>query len=230
MRPLVRWTIGGARACIETLKLSVHNLRRLYGDAVDYVVCYNHFDERRLRGIDAPLFDQSNDDSSLLFAPTGEGWKFYPPRLRIEAPELFVENDLVLFAKPTGLDRFFAGEHVIYTEGLLHAFGVFKPLIPANFRLNAGLFGIPAGFDLGKGINRLLATHPHRSWTQFDDQGVVAVLLKDHPKQIVIPLTEVSICHSRLVPARCGHHFVGLNKTGSANAWECFQRARILLL
>lgn len=219
MKPLLRWTIGPVHPCgFDVLEQSVKAMKSLYD--FDMVICYNQLDDKqleRLRGFDVELVDQSGFLSSLFCQPRAGysvEWKLYPPRLRFQAHELFIDNDIVLHRKPPEISRWLGGNVGLLYQGLHGLHGSYAGLVPPGFRINSGIFGLPPHFDFEKKLMGVA-----KQWTgYFDEQGLVASTLLQHPF-ITIPLTVLPIVepdwpmdlHYHNEDC-CGFHFVHANR------------------
>jgi hypothetical protein len=229
MKPLLRWTIGGSISHVgfDILVESVKRLTNLYGDVFDYIICYNNINLDIIKKLGIPLFNQEEFRDSLPWCPSGVAWKLYPPRLRKESHEIFIDNDLVIRYKLWQIDEFLSKDNaVIYTAGLYRSFGRFDKKVARSHKLNSGLFGLPPGFDFYSKLVRLMKAFPlQQAWCdKFDEQGMVASILTSNFDRIVIGLGDIAICHNGNCPfSNYGHHFVSAN-VGNGYAWEKWKK------
>src|SRR5688572_12825908 len=103
MKPLARWTVGKVtNTGMEILRESVRVFGRIYPE-FDRVVCYNNVE--RPAGFDGLYEQMATDLPYPLLGPDADpgeggspasGWKLCPPRLRPEAHELWLDNDIVV--------------------------------------------------------------------------------------------------------------------------------------
>ena len=185
-------------------------------------VCYNQEEP----DVDCELINQNEHWDSLPFKPTGCGWKFYPPRLDIEAHEIFIDNDMILYDTNKVLNYFLSHNNVFFaTEPWKRTYGKYDGLVPRNFNINAGFIGLPPGFDIASEIRQ-----KGGGWDGwFDEQGLVALILSS--KQTLIhPKEEIKICvpENGFGLAKCGMHFVGMNSGYNLEIWNNFLASKLL--
>lgn len=232
-RPLIRWCCGEtppwAEEAVHTcLAMAIRFMRRRYDDRCDFVViCGTEAtaDVARLAGAEALM--QPEFEAALPVPPKGPAWKLYPPRLRLDAPELFLDNDLVLDGGLPILDAFLAGEddRWLITEARERCYGAYDGLVAEDILFNSGLIGVPAGVDFGQ----LLRDGLLGPWAgHFDEQGLVASVVSRQNYQLV-SRDDVEVWH----PARpyrrgrVGVHLVGLNG-GFDDHWQSYLAGSLL--
>ena len=230
-RPLcIRWTIGDVSpAGFESLRLSVHGARRLFGPSASYVVCVNTIGVSEARRRAGPMPDwlgwRAADDSVPDWLrphledgmSEGTGWKLVPPRLCPGVHELALDNDLVLWEVPKALGAWLAdpsGESRIIAADVAPGHGQFAELCGLAPR-NSGIRGIPARFDYEAALARVLEEKPVRLTSELDEQGLQVAAISRDAEPLTVSTREVSIC-SPFPPHQpelgsCGAHFVGLN-------------------
>lgn len=229
MKPLVRWTIGAVLEIgVQCLRRSVRLFRSTYGDQFDYAICYNNCDPVTFSDLGVELISQNQYVSMYPYAPTPCGWKFYPPRLRIESHEIFIDNDIVCYRKIPAIERFLAKrDHAMLSEAInIRAYGAFSDIVPASvLHRNNGLIGLPPDYDLYAALVATMLAYPNRSWAEhLDEQGLTVFLLAQLPYEL-IPLEDVFICLREYRIGRCGMHFGGLNRGVS----KYYERCGVLL-
>jgi hypothetical protein len=240
MRPLVRWTIGATNALgLTILRESVESFRSAYPE-FDTIICYNNMGHTALLEYDNILPQEETmlphplrkQDVNNYGESTGCGWKLCPPRLRPEAHELWLDNDLVICRRIEEIDAWLDGDKAIITEGLARRrmFGVFDHLIKPDLRLCAGLFGLPPGFDFAAAISERLPLLHGLPLGGFDEQGLTASVVSNMP-YIMVPLTQVHICEDHMPTGHNypGYHFVGANRKDWHRGWRAYKVARVLL-
>ena len=226
----VRWTIGDVSpAGFEALRLSIHGALRLFGEGTRYVVCVNTVppEEARRRTGPVPGFVQWRAVPREIPEPLrafldggmseGTAWKLLPPRLDIDAWELALDNDLILWAMPDAL-RCWMGEpevrHRVIAADVTPAHGAFAALCGPEPR-NSGIRALPPGFDYATALAGVLADYPAALASELDEQGLQVAAVSRPGPPLVVGTDEVSICspfHPHMPePGRCGAHFVGLN-------------------
>jgi hypothetical protein len=200
-------------------------MRKLYGDVFRYAICHNGIPAERIEDLGCWCVDQEEyRDSLKIKEPTGPAWKIFPPRLSLSTHEIFIDNDLVLHERVPSLDSFLDGDHYLATEPLKRNYGQCDEFVGSDTMINTGLLGVPPGFDFGQLLNANIVLHGIEDLEgHFDEQGLVASVLQNHRVDI-IPLTDINVCWTerdyRL--AKCGMHFVGVNK-GAVEYWEKYK-------
>jgi len=222
MKPLFRWTIGrnSSKEGLQSLIYSISLMKKRYGESCDYFVCHSgdNVHSIGLQGVN--FIDQRDCLRSISVDPFLTSWKLYPPRIRSDSHEIFIDNDLIVYGQLPIIDSFFDSDDMIFcTEGLKRRYGKYDSTIASNQKLNTGLFGLPPKFDFGQKIESKLLGN----WEgHFDEQGLVAsILLECNVK--VIPISDIYIAckdaAEHLCFGRAGIHFVGLN-SGDSFFWN----------
>jgi hypothetical protein len=167
---------------------------------------------------DAPRVLCNYCDDSLI---EGMGWKLVPLRIYPERYELAIDNDCILWAMPACMRQWLASEDVyLFAEDVERSLGSFDALCPAG-AMNAGIRGLPPGYDLSQSLARVLsevadaAGGRFRLTAEIDEQGLQAAAMCWAGSPLLVRKEEVSIC-SPFWPrspelGTCGAHFVGLN-------------------
>lgn len=211
---LARWHIGQVQpAGFECLKLSIESFQKLY-DA-EIVVCFN-CEEQDLPKIDVQFFDQNHYRHEKR-QPMGVTWKFYPPRLDINRKELVIDNDIVFLEKLPQIDYFLENDCTLLAEDIQRCYGKFEKHIMPGYHINSGIYGMPAGFDLGNYVEfyggkewQINATGENAASASFDEQGLVALALLNY-KNCIIPESVLTRCERELILGKA-MHFIGLNR------------------
>lgn len=217
MKPLVRWTIGPvSQKGIDTLCLSIDKWISVYNDEFDMVVCFNGLKDSQISQIPIKSIDQNEYKNSLKYQPFDTTWKLYPPRLSINSHELFIDNDLIVYARSETIEKFLNSSTLsIITSAHKRFYGAYNQFVSPELKVNSGLFGVPPNFDLAKAINRFILVYPQSGWSYHsDDEGVLACVL---PNLCVIPMDEIHVCNpsvdfSPYSLGSCGTHFAGSNQ------------------
>lgn len=229
----IRWTIGDVRERgFEALRLSIWGAHHIFGGAAEYCVCVNNVgvEAAKARTGDIPdavrwmdatqeipgLLRQYMDDSMA----EGVAWKLSPLRVFPERHELSLDNDCILWELPGAIAHWLAqASACLMAEDVTRCFGRFEAMCPAEPR-NAGLRGLPPGFDLEAAITTVLGRvgsgrQPLSMTSETDEQGLQTAALSLHQPAYAVSLADVTICspfHPHLPHlGRCGAHFVGLN-------------------
>jgi len=225
----IRWTIGDVSPRgFEALRLSLWGAWRLFGAEASHAVVVNTvaLDEARRRTGPVPAAVAWRPAHGLPAALAGrldagmaEGvaWKFAPPRLFPDLPELSLDNDLILWDRPEALRLWLddpTGGPFVLAEDVTAAFGRFAPWCGPEPR-NLGIRGLPAGFDLTAALRGMLGAVPGPLASELDEQGLQVAALQRAGACRTVTLDEVSVCSPfwphRVELGRCGAHFVGLN-------------------
>jgi hypothetical protein len=228
MRSIIRWSLGPVRkAGLETLRLSVGMAKRLFPD-FDFLIYHNQLEKHHLdfiKTLGVELLD-CNEATAILKPTPGYNvhWKLLPPRVRPEAHEIVLDNDVLLRRIPKPMSLFLESDgHALVCEGLHHLFGSFDQSLPRDVHINSGIFGLPPGFDFENKCREAAATIGLKKWTNwFDEQGMVAAVLSGMP-HYTIPLSSVAIIEPTGRIRDCdGYHFVHVNYKDHP-AWQQFK-------
>lgn len=204
-KPLVRWTAGPVKSKFDDsiLKRSVSNFKAIYGDRFDYLLCFNNRDDGEFKSMRIETLRQSHVEG--LPEPEGCAWKLYPPRLRPESHEIFIDHDIVLVEQLPQIDHFISQiDSFLYSESSCgnRNYGRFEGLVCDGFQMNSGIFGLPPGFQFNFSLVG--------EWKNyFDDQGFVAASICHKGNLVRIGTEDLLICESEgeLMRAKA-YHFV----------------------
>lgn len=224
MKPLVRWIIGPVKkqgfAC---LKESVKTFAKLYTN-VDLMICHNQLKNQvqELEEIGVPLYSQHYTNGLV---PHGVAWKLYPPRLRPLGYEIIIDNDILIKEKIPQIEEFFSSDATLIYEAGRPTYGQFAKFVPKTPYVNSGIYGMPPKFNFEKKIQFYSRTI--KEWSHsckqgrytWDEQGMVAACLLNHPKHLLITLDQVTNCELDLIDNKLGIHFVGLNRYTKHKPW-----------
>lgn len=169
------------------------------------MVCHNSLSEvEPLTALGVSLYRQPTEFPGFP-APSGPAWKLYPPRLRREAHEIIMDNDLVIHEKSPQIDSFLAGSHFLATRAIARCFSVYDSLVSPDVLINSGLVGLPPHFDYAKELKETLLG----SWnSHFDEQGLVAACITRHRYELLNLSIKSSIFD---IAGEIGTHFIGAN-------------------
>lgn len=234
MKPLVRWIIGPVKkqgfVCIRE---AVETFANLYTN-VDLMICHNQLKEHQieeLKEIGVPLYKQHWSVNFLM--PNGVAWKLYPPRLRLKGHEIIIDNDILIKEKIPQIEKFFSSDCTLVYEASKPMYGQIAKFVPKLPCVNSGIYGMPPGFDFEKKIQ--FYTRTIKEWSHscnqgrytWDEQGIVAACLLNHPKHLLITLDQVTNCELDLEDDKLGIHFVGLNRYKKHKPWWEWQMKHI---
>jgi hypothetical protein len=211
----------------EALRLSVWGAYRIFGDRASYAICSNNvpLESAKARTGPLPLACRWHDATRQLPASIrpyldprmaeGAAWKLAPLRMFPDAWEIALDNDCILWDLPAAVERWLAhdGQACLLAQDVAACFGRFSAECGEEPR-NAGIRGMPPGFDLEQALVELLEAKRFVLTSELDEQGLqVAALSARSP--YVVSLEDVTIC-SPFPPhmpglGACGAHFCGLN-------------------
>jgi hypothetical protein len=235
MKPLFRWTVGKLKDIgMDMLRCSVASFRRLYPE-FDFIVCFNLLtDDQKcqLAGLEIEPFNQNSlIDYFPNYPPACGSWKFYPPRLRPDAHEIFLDNDIILLDRLDEIDQFLASSNktIVSESRNRRLYGKYDGRVPDGVLVNSGLFGVPPHYPLEDRLRWFMGKDATPGWSGFfDEQGLVAALLtqQDH---VTVPLKHLQIITPDMnVRFDCqGLHFCGANSAGSHRAWGQFKHGML---
>ena len=224
----IRWTIGDVNPRgFAALRLSAWGAWRLFGASARYWIGVNTIGvaAARARTGDVPAAVEweavARRVPACLALHLGAGmaegvaWKLVPPRRFPDDHELALDNDVVLWDVPRGLDDWLAGRApLLLAEDVRACFGRFAAVCGPR-PLNTGVRGLPPGFSLDAALGRMLDAHPGPLASELDEQGLQVAALRASGDVAVVEVADVTIC-SPFPPhlpylGRAGAHFVGLN-------------------
>lgn len=226
----IRWTIGDVtQEGFEALRLAVWGARRVFGPGAAYTVCVNSLPPTEARertgslpeGVEwreasgvLPGFLHGHVDAGMA---EGKAWKFDPLQVYPDRWEISLDNDCILWEMPGSIRRWLEEgdpERCLIAADVAACHGAFDRWTGGEPR-NAGIRGLPSGFDLEGVLGAILRENPVRMTSELDEQGLQVAAVSHRAPPVVVPVEEVSIC-SPFPPhlphlGRCGAHFVGLN-------------------
>lgn len=232
----LRWTLGDVSPRgFESLHLSIWGAWRIFGNSAAYVVCVNSIPlnvaQQRTGPLpvrliwhdatgDLPRFLRDRLDGALA---EGMGWKLAPLRCFPDRYELSLDNDCVLWELPPAIRHWLGSDdpqQCLMAQDVRACFGQFAHLCGPEAR-NAGIRGLPPGFDLEAALRGVLERVEGERGerlvlsSELDEQGLQTAALSCWRKTLAVSLEEVTVCspfHPHLPHlGRCGAHFVGLN-------------------
>ncbi len=234
-KPLIRWLVGPVHPVgFQILRHSVIKISKIYGDEFDLVICHNNLKPKQFKFIQSlgvPLHAQQQEHGGLLkkFTPWRCSWKFYPPRMRPNQHELFLDNDIVIWQRIPSLDRFLASDEIIVTEAFKRCYGRYDKLVKADVNLNTGFFGLPPNLDFESKIMEIISklnTKNNPYVDHFDMQGIMAAIAVNHG-YIYVPRIDISVCVSGWEKGKYGDHFIGSN-SGVEHHWLDYRQHTLI--
>lgn len=240
MRPLARWTIGPVSDIgFEILDESVRSFTSIYPE-FDCVICHNFIDEQKVNHLGVATHKQEASTVPCKLTPpsdseeeaSGCGWKLAPPRLRPEAHELWIDNDLVIRRRIEEIDEWLASpDSGLISEGLgrCRVFGAFDRFVPTGIHACAGLFGLPPGFDFYRSILFYMPYLDKGTLGGYDEQGLTAAIVLNMPKCIMVPNTQCRIWEDHMPPMSqlpAAIHFVAANRKPWHRGWKSYSKLK----
>lgn len=114
-RPVLRWIKGDGHDD-DVTRAAIGQATRLFGDSVDYCLCTNGIDAARARRILEwaeqpvewwPVTEADNPGLAAALRAAGcpperfgYWWKWFPERVRMQAPEWILDGDMVVVGRP----------------------------------------------------------------------------------------------------------------------------------
>jgi len=227
---------------LEALELATRKAKKLYPEA-DYVIVYNNLSDKAhafVKQIGLPLVNAQEGECVLEPPPDRTEWLIWPPRLREDAHEICMDNDIILLRRHPVIDMFFAGDNFFFaTESFNERhYGNYGDVVPfGGMNVNSGMFGMPPGFDFEKWIVNFYIKNGRRSQKEYhhaDPQGVVAAMIKEQKNHRIIsnkhillsPVMRFVINAWDKVLDRdktYGLHFTALNRGVTVDNWINFK-------
>ena len=209
------------------LKEAVEAFSNLYAN-VDLMICHNqlkNYQIAELEKIGIPLHEQIHSGDG--FDPHGVAWKLYPRRLRKDGHEIVIDNDILIKEKIPQIDEFFSSNSTLVYEAAKPMYGQLAKFVPKTPCVNSGIYGMPPGFDFDKKVS-FYARTMGKGWLNncnqgrytWDEQGMVAACMLNHPSHLLITLDQVTNCELDLDDSKLGIHFVGLNRYKNHKPWR----------
>ena len=225
IRPLLRWTVGPCHPRgHKILEASIVKIQQIYGKKFDLLVCYNNTSKPQLNVQGVNYYKQTDQHNMFKITPgavQGTAWKLCPPRLRMVAHEIIIDNDVIFYDKIAQIDNFLISKHLLgfkarhrgYSNNTTERFYVRE-----NLLLNSGLIGLPPYFDFAKELRNKYDNQP---LGRLDEQGLVASVFNDHQHKLIGFETMSPIGHEEESVVKKGIvHFIGANTANHHKAWD----------
>lgn len=254
MKPLFRWIAGSCiKQGLEILEESVFRAMKVLGeDRFDWMICHNGLDKAamdHLRSIvkrrPIQLVAQSWEDCPIpddCWSPVrpdgsievdgkkcgGTMWKVCPARMRLDAHEIIMDNDIVMLDIIPQIEEFLDSDKTLLLEEPIRFYGKesgspYDKLFALGENLNSGLIGCPPGYNFDEQI--LTAWEECGRWrrhTQAEEQGLLMYTLKSHPN-IRIKCDHVKEILAKtpyqITGEECAIHFVQANRCANHQTW-----------
>ena len=219
VRPVIRWIKGDGHDD-DVTRAAIGQATRLFGDRVDYCLCSVGIDAPRARRIlewaeqpvewwpvgeaDNPALASALRQAGCPPERFGYWWKWFPERVRPQAPEWIFDGDMVVVGPPEWFDAWVAGtDDVRVTQDdrwpADALYGRYRDMVDPATRLYSGLISLPPDLSYMPAILDVLAMRPldpgHDGIDNICEQGVVAAAfgaLRAHP----IPLSDFPLARA----------------------------------
>lgn len=198
LRPVIRWIKGDGLDDAVT-KAAIGQATRLFGSNVDYCLCTNGISASRARAILEwadqpvewwPVSENDNPDLAKFLSKAGCSpeqygywWKWFPERVRLNAPEWILDGDMVITDKPSWFKEWMKGiDPVRVTQDdrwpPKEMYGRYIDHVDLKLKLYSGLISLPPGVSYVDKISEVLAAQPliygHNGCCDMCEQGVIA--------------------------------------------------------
>ena len=198
-RPVIRWVKGDGRDDMVT-RAAIGQATRLFGTSVDYCLCTNGLDAARVQWTLEwatqpvewwPVTPEDNHtlataliDADCAPQHFGYWWKWFPERVRPDAPEWVLDGDMVVIGRPAWFDAWLEGRDRLrlsqddrWPRGEMY--GRYGALVDPVLRFYSGLASLPPGLRYMDAVAEVLAEQPldtpHDGVISMSEQGVIAV-------------------------------------------------------
>ena len=217
-RPVIRWIKGDGLDDMIT-RAAIGQATRLFGSEVDYCLCTQGIDASRARSILEwaaqpvewwPISEMDNlqlaqflTDAGCEPKNFGYWWKWFPERVRPDAPEWILDGDMVITGKPDWYQKWAEGIDVIRlsqddAEGS-HIYGQYSSQVNLDLMLYSGLASLPPKCKYMPQMVEVLTIQPllmgHNGKNDMSEQGVLAATFQKL-NAIPIPLYEFPFCRA----------------------------------
>ncbi len=217
-RPVIRW-IKGDGLDDEVTRAALGQATRLFGSEVDYCLCTQGIDVARARHILEwatqpvewwPITEEDNPELADLLKTAGcepenfgYWWKWFPERVRPDAPEWILDGDMVITGKPDWFQQWLNGsDHIRLSQVDNESpviYGKYASLVDTKLMLYSGLASIPPKCRYFPYISKVLVEQPlasgHNGKKDMDEQGVIVAAFEKLDAQ-PIPLFEFPFCRA----------------------------------
>ncbi len=219
------------------LSESIRMVQKVYPE-FDIVVCYNNLnnvEELQLKSLNVQLVNQNSIEREFSFIDDDEGkvrnfcWKLMPTRLRLNAHELWIDNDIIIRDRIEAVDKWLNSNTSLISRGFNKDYGRFIDcdVLLDNPACCAGFFGLPPHFDLLKELNHLIGKEP---LSGFDEQGLVSLIACSFKNYYLLSHRDMVLLSEIWKPRPdfwfpSGLHFSRSNRFNDHVAWRIYKTA-----
>lgn len=255
-KPLFRWTVGSCiRQGLEVLAESIDKTTKALGiDTFDWMICWNGLSEDDLAFLQesignrpiklfkqewshCPVPDEQQSprraDGTVEWHGErcgGTMWKVCPARMRMEAHEIVMDNDIVILKKFPQIDQFLASNKALILEEPIRFYGKYDEIFGAGGPyLNSGLMGYPPGYDFATEIRKVWeANGSHSRLSQADEQGLLTYTLSRLPSVRITKDQMLEVLardfKARVTGDEEGIHFTQANRIPMHRSWREYKK------
>lgn len=218
-RPVIRWFKNDEPDDAIT-RAAIGQATRLLGSGVDYCLCTYGIDASRVRLILEwadqpvewwPVSQQDNPQLARLFSDAGSPpgryghwWKWFPERVRPDAPEWILDGSMVITGKPSWFKRWIKGSDSLRVSQDNHGTdekirGNYAADADLELKRFSGMISLPPGFHYTERILEMLDDQPlaagHDGCYDMCGQGVINAAFRK-PGAKPIPSHELPFGHA----------------------------------
>jgi predicted O-methyltransferase YrrM len=202
-RPVIRWIKGDGLDDAIT-RAAIGQATRLFGDSVDYCLCTQGINAARARAILAwadqpvewwPVTEHDNPELAQILTAAGcppeaygYWWKWFPARVRPQAPEWILDGDMVITGRPDWFAAWTRGVDPVRVSQDDKSppqalYGRHAERFRLRSKLYSGLISVPPGCLYMKAMTEVLARYPlqsgHDGRRDMCEQGIVAATFQE---------------------------------------------------
>ena len=209
-RPIIRW-IKGDGLDDDVTRAAICQATRLFGGEVDYCLITQGIGPERVREILSwaeesvewwPITADENPELAKILNEAGcpkedfgYWWKWFPERVRKNAPEWILDGDMLLVSKPEWFDQWKVGKDLIRVSENPNEelYGEYSEFVSGDTKFYSGLISLPPKVGYMEEILDFLRQKPlkknHDGRSNPSEQGVIASVFQKK-KATPIPLHE----------------------------------------
>lgn len=215
MKPLFRWTMyETSRQGLELFIEAICQTPKALGvDNFDWIVTYNGSDRMystivnatKLSSATIKVIKQKITDCPLPFMNSLLGmWKVTPPRLRIEAPEIICDNDLILVKKFPKIDQFIKSGRPLLLKDPIRFYGGLNHIHPSGENWNSGFITLPPNFDFKQEIIKEWQFIGRPNYIGYAEEQALLTRIIKKLNPILIEMDEIVELNKDGIPNRPG--------------------------
>ena len=217
-RPVIRWIKGDGLDDMIT-RAAIGQATRLFGNEVDYCLCTQGINASRVRSVLEwadqpvewwPVSEKDNPELARFLMDAGcppenfgYWWKWFPERVRPDAPEWILDGDMVITAKPDWYQQWVKGRDVVRLSQddaeSPSIYGKYARFVDTDLMLYSGLVSLPPKCRYMPRLAEIFAEQPlspgHNGKKDMDEQGIIAAAFQKLNAEPV-PLFEFPFCRA----------------------------------